>query len=114
MAQNVSKDEKEILQDPEGDKLPLPPYWMMIPPASITTATGCPTGVTSPRWVRLPDSSKVPTAPQVVELPPSPTALTPALAGSNISWKDNEPTGFYYPGCCCCHCRRCCCCCCCC
>ncbi|XP_043735950.1 uncharacterized protein LOC122679376 [Cervus elaphus] len=40
MAQKITKDEKEILQDPEGDELPPPPYWMMVPPASNTVATG--------------------------------------------------------------------------
>ena len=62
MVQEVTKDEKEILQDPEGDELPPPLYWVIIPPASITTATGGPTGGTSPRLVSLPDSSMVPTA----------------------------------------------------
>ena len=81
MAQKVSKDEEEISHDPEGDELPPPPYWMMIPPASITAATGGPTGGTSPRPVSLPDSSKVPTAPQVVE-PPSQQALQPSAGGT--------------------------------
>ena len=63
MAQKVTKDEEEILQDPEGDELPPPPYWMMIPPASSTAATGGPTGGTSPRPVSLLDSSTVQTAP---------------------------------------------------
>lgn len=34
MVQKVTNDEKEILQDPEGEELPPPPYWMMIPPTS--------------------------------------------------------------------------------
>ena len=61
MAQKVTKDEKEILQDPDGKELPPPLYWMMIPPASITAATGGPTGGTSLRPVSLPGSSMVPT-----------------------------------------------------
>ena len=85
MAQKVTKDEEEILQDPEGDELPPPPYWMMIPPASNTAATGSPTGETSPRPISLPDSSTVPTAPQVVE-PPTSRPPTPG-AGSSLSWR---------------------------
>ena len=61
MAQKVTKDEKEILQDPDGKELPPPLYWMMIPPASITAATGGPTGGTSLRPESLPGSSMVPT-----------------------------------------------------
>ena len=80
MAQKITKDEKEILQDLEGDELPPLPYWMMIPPASITAATGGATGGTSPRPVSLLDSSMVPTAPQVVEPPPS-SRLQPQLEG---------------------------------
>ena len=57
LAQKVTKDEEEILQDPKRDKLPPPLYWMMVPPASNTAATGGPTGGTSPRPVSLPDSS---------------------------------------------------------
>ena len=86
MAQKVSKDEEEISQDPEGDELPPPPYWMMIPPASITTATGRPTRGTSPRPVSLPDSSKVPTAPQVVE---TPSQQSPASAGGTVGPPDS-------------------------
>ena len=63
MAQKVIKDEEEILQDPEGDELPPPPYWMMVLPACNTAATGGPIGGTSPRPVSLPDSSTVLTAP---------------------------------------------------
>ena len=86
MAQKVTKDEKETLQDAEGDELPPPLYWMMIPPASITAATGGPMEGTSPRPVSLPDSSTVPTAPQVVE-PPSRQA--PASAGGTMSPPDS-------------------------
>ena len=94
MAQKVTKDEKEILQDPKGNELPPPAYWMMNPPASITVATGSPTGGTSLRPVSLLDSSMVPTAPQVVEQTPSLPPLRPPSpsAGSSLSWRDNEPT----------------------
>ena len=43
MAQRVTKDEEEILQDAEGDERPPLPYWMMVPPASNASATGGPT-----------------------------------------------------------------------
>ena len=84
MAQKVIKDEEEILQDPEGDELPPPPYWTMIPPASNTAATGGPTGGTSPRLVGLLDSSTVPTAPQVIEPPPG--RFQPQLEGQRAHW----------------------------
>ena len=42
MAQKVTKDEKEILQDPEGEELPPPPNGMMIP------ATNAPAGQEPP------------------------------------------------------------------
>ncbi|KAG5199907.1 hypothetical protein JEQ12_006386 [Ovis aries] len=67
MAQKVTKDEEEILQDPEGDELPPPPYWMMIPPASSTAATGGPTGGTSPRpdlYLRTPIGKRIITLPR--------------------------------------------------
>ena len=86
MAQKVTKDEKEILQDPEGKELPPPLYWIMILPASLTAATGGPTGGTSLRPVSLPGSSMVPTAPQVVE-PPSWQA--PASAGGTMGPPDS-------------------------
>ena len=82
MAQKITKDEKEILQDPEGDELPPPLYWMMVLPASNTVATGG----TSPRPVSLPDSSAVLTAPQVLE-PPSRQA--PASTGGTMSPPDS-------------------------
>ncbi|OWK16252.1 hypothetical protein Celaphus_00004091 [Cervus elaphus hippelaphus] len=32
MAQKLTNNKKEILQDLDGDNLPLPPYWMMTCP----------------------------------------------------------------------------------
>ena len=90
MAQKVTKDEEEILQDPEGDELPPLLYWMMAPPASNTEAMGGPTGGTSRRPVGLPDSSTVSTAPQVVEPPPPPhPRQAPASAGGTMSPPDS-------------------------
>ena len=41
MAQKLTGDKKEILQDLDGDDLPPPPYWMMThpPPSECTTRT---------------------------------------------------------------------------
>ena len=41
MAQKLTDDKKEILQDLDGDDLPPPPYWMMtcLPPSECTTRT---------------------------------------------------------------------------
>ena len=86
MAQNVTKDENEILQDPEGDELPPLLYWMMVLPASNTTATRGPIGGTSVRLVSLLDSSTVPTGPQVVE--PHPWQA-PASTGGTMSPQDS-------------------------
>ena len=67
MAQKVTKDEKEILQNPEREELPLPPYWMMIPPTSVPEVlSASPQGIDQ-RLVSIPEPSPVlPTAPQVV------------------------------------------------
>ena len=59
---------------------------MMVPPASNTVATRR----TSPRPVSLPDSSTVPTAPQVVE--PAPWQA-PASAGGTMSPPDSTTLG---------------------
>ena len=69
MAQKVTKDEKEILQNPEREELPLPPYWMMIPPTSVPEVLrASPQGIDQ-RLVSIPEPSPspvLPTAPQVV------------------------------------------------
>ncbi|KAB0346117.1 hypothetical protein FD755_024238 [Muntiacus reevesi] len=77
MAQKITEDEKEILQDPEGDELPPPPYWMMVPPATpqvveppsrqAPTSTG---GAMSPPDSTTPDAA--PTFPKLY--PPLPVS----------------------------------------
>ena len=64
MAQKVTKDEKEILQNPEREELPLPLYWMMIPPTSVPEVLrASPQGIDQ-RLVSIPEPSSVlPTAP---------------------------------------------------
>ncbi|KAI4564463.1 hypothetical protein MJT46_010261 [Ovis ammon polii x Ovis aries] len=100
MAQKVTKDEEEILQDPEGDELPPPPYWMMIPPASSTAATGGPTGGTSPRpapasagrTISPPDSTTLDAATTFPKLyPPLPDPYLRTLIGKRIITLPRHP-----------------------
>ena len=72
MAQKVTKDEKETLQDPEREELPPPLYWMMIPPTNVPAVPRASPQGTDQRLVSIPEpppSPVLPTAPQVIELP---------------------------------------------
>ena len=73
MAQKVTKDEKEILQDPEREELCPPPYWMMIPPTNVPTVPRASPQGTDQRLVSIPEP------PPFTSLPDSPTGCRDAI-----------------------------------